>query len=724
MGISKKKRQYIKKNYLKLSIDEIAENTGLCVRDIESVLDIHKPSGKINISGILNFVIEYGLLFCIFLSPFIIIPGLRDASNLPQNTFVQIAILVLALAWVVKGIFEKEIQFIYSPLILPLSALLVWCLISLFVAVNPFEGFPVFLKVLSMYIGFIIILNICYMRYMSNNFNSIVLVLVLAGTGIAIIGIFQYLFKFSMIPQARPPAATFANRNMAAQFMVLIFPFSIGLFLTTDKKFITWFAALSSGLMLVYVVYTRTLAAWLSIPLEISVLFFIIFYMVLKKKWSFQVKNKVFPLIVMACAFLLLINTNSGGMNFQFGGVSKQIASVEEFVAPVKSGGEKKKKTSSIEWRWAIWSNSMAMIRDHLLFGVGIGNYKIEYPLYHQAVIKDQKFGIDSQPIRSHNDYIQAAAELGVTGLIIIFSAIFCFYFILVSNIKDNIACKTTKKHMAGKIILLSGVILSSVTGILVNACFSFPFQRAIPPFVLMLMAVIASGIYAGNREIKYFKITDRHGLYTLAICLMLILGYYVHFYYSRIQFDKFYGKTIICYNEAKWHDLLYEADRAVKYSPESKDILFYMGFASYKLGDVEKSIQYYKELLKYYPHYLNALINIGISYGKLNMNGKAVKAYKALNRILPDNPGFYNDAGHYLQEEGKLEQAYKYFNKAVNLDGNNVIIQSNFGIICFMLKKYPEAVAAFKKVVKLKPGWAFPLQYLKLIKERGIIEK
>ncbi len=724
MGISKKKRQYIKKNYHRLSMDDIAAKTGLCVQDIESVIGIRKSGKSFDIAVVLNFIIEYGLLFCIFVSPFVIIPGLRDAANLPQNAFVQVSILVLAVAWACKGIIDKEIKFIYSPLLVPLFALLLWCMVSLFIAVNPFEGLPPFLQLLSMIIGFVIVLNIYYMKYIDGSpdiFDNFVLALVLAGTGIAIIGIIQYLFKFSMIPQARPPAATFANRNMAAQFMVITFPFSVWLFLTADRKITAWFAVISSVLMLVYVVYTKTLAAWISVSVEIGILFFIGFYMLWKKGPKFKIKNKFLYFIVIGVLVLVFINVNSGGMNFKFGGISQQISSIKEFFVGNRSGRVTEgKKASSIEWRWAIWSNSIAMIKDHPLLGVGIGNYKIYYPLYHQAVIKDQKFGINFQPIRAHNDYIQAAAELGLTGIIIILSAILCLYFILLYVISRAMPGKGI---MPGKIFLLLCVILSSITGVLLNACFSFPFQRAIPPFFLMLMAAIVSGIYARYRKSGCWRIKNRHGLYFIAICMIFGLAYYAHFYYSRIQFDKFYGKTIICYNEGRWHDLLDEANKAVSYSPNRKEILFYMGFASYKLGNTKKSIQYYSELLQYYPHYLNALINIGISYGKLNMNKKAAAAYKEVNRILPDNPLFYNDTGHYLQEEGKLKQAYKYFKKAVNLDGNNFIIQANLGIVCFMLKKYPEAVLALKKAVKLKPGWALPVQYLRIIEHNKIMK-
>ncbi|MBU1696806.1 MAG: hypothetical protein KKD21_07135, partial [Proteobacteria bacterium] len=134
MGIPKKKRQLIKRNYPKWSVDEIAANTGLSVQDIEKVLGIYQPGKGTNLSEILSAVLEWGICCSVFLAPFIMLPWLRDASNLPQNAFVQVTTLFLASVWAFKGVIDKKLELISSPLIWPLICFLVWCLISFFVA--------------------------------------------------------------------------------------------------------------------------------------------------------------------------------------------------------------------------------------------------------------------------------------------------------------------------------------------------------------------------------------------------------------------------------------------------------------------------------------------------------------------------------------------------------------------------------------------------------------
>ncbi|MBT3807797.1 MAG: O-antigen ligase family protein, partial [Desulfobacula sp.] len=408
MGISKKKRQYIKKNYPKLSLEIISADTGASVKEVEKVLGIKVPDQKRNYE-IFDLVLEWGILLAVFFAPFILMPGLRDASNIPQDAFVQSSSFLLALVWGLKSISDKKLCFVRSPLILPLSAFVIWCLVSLIVAANLFEGFHVFFQVLSMFIFFLVVLNVYYQK---KDFHRLIMALVLSGGIIALIGCCQYLFEFSWIPQARPPAATFTNRNMASQFIVLVIPFGFYLFLKTENYIVGWIATLLTGLMVLYAVYTKSLAAWVSISVEAIVFISILIYLVKTGKYQFKIKSRLYALVLTFTGFLLLINIDSGGFNLKFGGLSDQVTSVQEFVQSKSSSGvdvvrsdAAVKGQSSIEWRWSVWLNSMAMIKDNPLIGVGAGNYKIEYPLYNHKVLKDTKFNLENQLDRAHNDY-------------------------------------------------------------------------------------------------------------------------------------------------------------------------------------------------------------------------------------------------------------------------------------------------------------------------------
>ena len=110
MGISKKKRQYIKKNYPELSLEIIATEAGVSVKEVEKVLGIQGVDQKINYVKLFDAVLEWGILIAVFFAPFVLMPGLRDASNIPQDAFVQSSSLFLALVWGLKCIADKKLD--------------------------------------------------------------------------------------------------------------------------------------------------------------------------------------------------------------------------------------------------------------------------------------------------------------------------------------------------------------------------------------------------------------------------------------------------------------------------------------------------------------------------------------------------------------------------------------------------------------------------------------
>jgi O-antigen ligase len=78
---------------------------------------------------------------------------------------------------------------------------------------------------------------------------------------------------------------------------------------------------------------------------------------------------------------------------------------------------------------WAEWSgfrrsvalDSLRMLRDHPVAGVGLGNFEIAYPRY-------QTFPTDLTVDYAHNDYAQVVAETGLAGAALILVALALFF--------------------------------------------------------------------------------------------------------------------------------------------------------------------------------------------------------------------------------------------------------------------------------------------------------
>ena len=132
------------------------------------------------------------------------------------------------------------------------------------------------------------------------------------------------------------------------------------------------------------------------------------------------------------------------------------------------------------------------MINDRPLLEFGLGNHKVFYPLYHRKAIEDDSFGEATQLRRVHNDFLQAFAETGMIGVLLLgWLGFVCI----------RMAWHLTSTRYSRDVRFWTIGITTGIVGLLVNACFSFPFQRAIPPFVLMILIGILGSFYAENKR-------------------------------------------------------------------------------------------------------------------------------------------------------------------------------------------------------------------------------
>jgi O-antigen ligase len=73
---------------------------------------------------------------------------------------------------------------------------------------------------------------------------------------------------------------------------------------------------------------------------------------------------------------------------------------------------------SLLEARYYHWGNTLMMIRDHPLSGIGPGNFRVVYPLYAASFARDPLCNYQIQIYKAHNDYLQLAAECGIPALL------------------------------------------------------------------------------------------------------------------------------------------------------------------------------------------------------------------------------------------------------------------------------------------------------------------
>jgi len=427
------------------------------------------------------------ILIFVFLCPFLYIKGLNHYVTLPQSAFIQIFTISILIGFSFKYFFlKKAISINTHPLNGAVLFFLAWTLAASFYAHNHYEAFDQWFQWAACILLFFLLQHIIKSQPRALQLLG---VLYAAGLLTAIIGISQYLFKIDIIPQSAPPAATFANKNMASQFITLTFPLGIALLCGSKKKATTWIAAMGAPIMLIFVLYTQTRAAWIAICFELCFIISILFW---RSCW---VKTRLFwnkdkTMATMAGLFLILlfINITPTGFKWQFPSIADRVVSILDHIQtpssgePLKIQPRENQARESGSVRLAIWLNTMEMIKNKPFTGVGLGNHKIYYPLFHTTAVKDALFSETHQLSNVHNDFLQLFAETGLIGVI---AAVFAFlsFFALITKLRGT--------HVDSVFFCAIGIGVS-VAGILVNSCFSFPFEMPVPPLILMIYFSIA----------------------------------------------------------------------------------------------------------------------------------------------------------------------------------------------------------------------------------------
>lgn len=692
MKLSKNKIKTIKRNRHLKTPEELAVSLGVSVDQVLAVLSADgMPPGKIHLVSVLGATLHWGVWVLCGTAPLVFINRIHDFSRLPKMAFIQIATVTLLLAWAARGVAEERVSIKISPLAMAIASALLWVLVSTAYARNHIEGLFYWQHWAFCTAVFFLVAN---EMHRLRGHTGLLWAFTLAGVAIACLGIAQFLFGFSLINQVAPPAATFANRNMAAHFMVLAVPLTAGLFCINRRILSSWMLSVCMALMVTYVIYTRTRAAWLALAIECLVFLSIFWWW--RRFWSTAIwpRHKLASFVVFLLLVLVMMNLGAGGSWKGFSEISERAAvspkEITDSLATTSSATE-----TSVSWRIGTWRNIMALIGDHPWTGVGLGNLKIAYPPYHRKIVHIKTFSETTQLEDAHNDYLQATAELGVIGAVLILVVCWC----VASALRQ--AIKTAENNELKTIALSLGV---AFVGIAISAGLSFPFQRSIPPLVVMVLVGLLAGMSKTSRE---WAVNGRVLPALLAVVFFGLLALEIHEHRRLIQSDRQLYAMPMLNAQEKWRDIITRKGTAYLKNADQYKILAFAAGAHIALGEHRHALQILDTLISVFPHVTNYHYLRGMAHAAMGSYDAAMTAFHQVLAIKPDFPDIHVNMAKIYMLRGQFEQALAAYETAASLDSENSRIRFDQGIAATRLARHADAAAAFEAAVALNPDWA-----------------
>ena len=446
------------------------------------------------------------------------------------------------------------------------------------------------------------------------------------------IGILQYFFQLNINPLFPPASATFGNRNFASHFVTFLFPLVFIPQLFSKSKRLEWtntviqlFTAL---IVLIFIYITKTRNSWLA--LTVSVLFFTVNYIILllknKKLKKIYISNlrrqkyiyAFFLILIIGTAlFSLVILGNNNNQKFNF---SQKALSIQN---------KKFLNTGSLNVRFKLWQNSLAMIKQKWFFGYGINNFKIFYPRFHRSNVIDSGFNEYHQPQNIHNDFLQKFVEIGIIGFISYLLIVLSMLYLIIKNIHfiKNIKTNIYSLHIGTSIIAFFCLSL-----------FSFPMFCTLISLVFFMLCAVLFNLTLGKNDKSINIYKNKTIKYLSVIFLILIYMFLSKENYEILMSHYLYKETLKYINEKNYEKTISSGLQSYQITPGFIEVLRPVAYGFLKQKKYDLAIFYLKKIQKIYKYDIKTLKMLKNAYDlkKDYKNADIIK--HQLIHLIPDN--------------------------------------------------------------------------------------
>lgn len=459
----------------------------------------------------------------------------------------------------------------------------------------------------------------------------------LSSVLISIIGIFEYWGIVTIINGGWiGPGATMLNRNLFASYLFLCLPFVLyNVAVGTGLWRISGIAAF--GATMYAVIITQTRAVWIGCLLGTVVTVAIMAVIDFRKSIAFPRRQwRVIAILATVALIAVSLARLAIPADWEKPSLRKRAASIFD---PSQASNRE---------RLVLWGKTIRMIRDHPLRGAGAGNWKIMLPRYGIGDLPLQT--AQSFEVRPYNEFLGAAAETGIIGLLLFIGIFAC----------GMIRCITILRGKSGHSEkLFCALALFGLCGFAGLCFFDFPFERIEHLAVFGILLACCFRTDPAGKPVHNSPWIHRTTVLLIhagvAICVWLGC--------MRLNGDIHASRMLIAWNSGDWGTVAIEAGRArsIGYTlePSSTPLDFYRGAANFRQGKVDPALQDYLAAFRFHPWHPAVLNDLGACYNAL---GDRDRAMDFLQRSLSVNPHFESaliNLSSLFYNSGKYDAAY-----------------------------------------------------------------
>lgn len=645
-----------------------------------------------------------GLVILLLLAPLVFWRDLYDSLSVPKRALIQVGALVL----VGLALWQSRPRRLPQPLGFFVGMFLLWGLGSLTWAVNPWLGWWTWWQWFACaLIGWVV----WQVELTPERLRALLWAMAGSGAVVAIIGLAQVWFGWAWVPQAIAPGSTLANRNMAAQVMVMVIPVATALLYLARCGREFRMALLVLTLCVTFLGHTFTKGCW------IAFVFSAVVAVALGWKCGWRpsirvtrLKGLLFAVVVAAVA----INVTREGVRWRWPEIGAYLTGLAEEPDSTTTEGERlqAKSSRSVSVRTVYWRNTLEMIREQPVQGVGLNNWRVQYPAATLKGVTDPTLA-NSSPERTHNDLLQIWAELGTVGLLLALAVVGLF---LREAWKGLVQAKVREE----KLVLIGAI--SALVAIAVDSLFSFPLDREIPPlFGAVLVGVVlqvvrlgrcdssdATDLPAGSRQHGAVGFVGPGSKMCRGIAIVVFAAAVGMSLWHARQWvaDGYFKQQLAAMRRADWAEVVRLGGLIQQSDPTRLEALRLKGRAQYQLGQYDEAWMDLRLVQRYVPDDTQVLFYLAQCAQKREQFTEAEKFLRRAAAILPEEALFPHHLGLLYLAQQDAAGALRELQRAAELNPQDAAVFFNLGLAYEQMGKKEEAGASYRKALELRPGW------------------
>lgn len=634
------------------------------------------------------------LLF-IFILPFLYAPFLDDFADFPKRVAVQLAALGIVLSAGFRAYLDGSLRIKVSVPVISLLAFLGWSAVSLIPASCPSAGSTYLLHLAACGIIGWHLVSIISSGCRADLYYRVLIISMGAVSGI---GSLQSLFSIDWIPQVVSPAATFANPNIAAMFVGLVFPTVIPLWVDERKPAFRIGLAAIAALSGVYLIMSATRAAWLAAGISSMIAFHLLVRAECLSR-SATIKIRRFCGLSILCFAVLSLSLivfmpNSDGLSDRIKNLVRH---------QVRDSQLKTVYSDTTSVRIALWRNGLTMFMERPIMGFGLGHFQTHYPRFHRKAVIDRAFNERRQPSFAHNDFLQIAIETGIIG-------VGAWLILLLGSVRRAFGLLKSSLPLEARLSVIAS--LGGIVSYLVFSAFSFPFYCATPPLLLFIHIGVIEGLSVSVGHGRYIAPVElRFNRLTGALVLLLVfIGASMVGQRHWREFQ--YGRYVLMAKQEEGRRSYAQsaelATKASRYDDCKADARLIAGLSFIELGQAQRAADLLERMIASHPFQVNALINLGVAHHLLGHDDRAKRFFRRALAIYPDAGQAHLNLGKIRIREKQYAAALAHFEKAAAHAEPSVSIYSTLGFLYYQTGDFKRSADALETVLRIDNGRVF----------------